>query len=69
MGRKVELVLNDVEWVDTPTAAGILGIGEDTFNEKIRVDSKFVQMGIESDLVRGRFSQFLLRKYARREYK
>lgn len=69
MGRKVELVLNDIEWVDTPTAAGILGIGEDAFNEKIRVDSKFVQMGIESDLVRGRFSQFLLRKYARREYK
>lgn len=69
MAKEVKMPSHDVEWISGPQVCLILDINKDTLNSKVRVDPNFVKMGAEIDLVQGKFSQYLVRKYARREYK
>lgn len=69
MAKEVEMPSPDEEWISGPQVCLILNINKDTLNSKVRVDPNFIKMGVEIDLVKGKFSQYLLRMYARREYK
>lgn len=69
MAKEVKMPSPDEEWISGPQVCLILNINKDTLDKKVRVDPKFQKMGVEIDLVQGKFSQYLLRKYARREYK
>ncbi|MBU7568555.1 hypothetical protein ACFQGR_01370 [Weissella sagaensis] len=61
---KPEIPIEQRIWLDGPTAAALLGYGEEKFQE-IREETTFVMAGVE---VRdGRFSQKLLRKWGNRE--
>lgn len=57
---KPEIPIEQRIWLDTPTAAALLGYGENKFQE-IREEPTFVMAGIEKR--EGRFSQKLLRKW------
>ncbi|WPQ68396.1 hypothetical protein [Weissella paramesenteroides] len=61
---KPEIPIEQRIWLDAPTAAALLGYGEDKFGE-IREDPSFVMAGVEQR--DGRFSQDLLRKWGNGE--
>lgn len=62
---KPDIPIEQRIWLDAPTAAALLGYGEETFNQKVRSEASFVMAGVER--IDGRFSQDLLRKWGNGE--
>ncbi|QYU58176.1 hypothetical protein K1728_01825 [Weissella confusa] len=64
--KKPDIPLQERVWVDVVEAAGLLGYGEEIFNQEIRSSKEFVEARIERR--EGRFSRKLLEKWGNGEF-